>query len=299
MYYNTYRRYERKIYMEYIKLKVTSKDDAKRFYRTIAIKGDPDLYTLGALIGTAVHAWFEHMYLFHNKQYNFVPDMWMDNYYMDNDLPMSKYHLSDLGEKFVFEYDTGEGYEFNCRVMKRKIEYKDAYDEEPFAFVVDGKGAGIFENDHYTLMRYLNGEIDPNSNDESMEENWRMLPMNMEFEKYGDFDNPLDLDRMVYFDDEFEEITNHFKMDIDDGDEDIDDKTRDTTDEFIDKVAGDIFRISYINDIFEELLKTHELNEAFGMIVDATIQTLIECGDSLDDFEEIRKKKLESLNLKN
>lgn len=65
---------------------------------------------------------------------------------------MSKTHLSDLGENFEYWYDTGEGWDFFCKVMKRKYKYNEIQDEElPLALVVEGKGQGIFENDHQTL----------------------------------------------------------------------------------------------------------------------------------------------------
>lgn len=94
--------------MEYTKVKVLSKDDPKRFYRVLAIKGNPDLYELGAIIGFSVQAWFEHMYLFNKKGQPYIPDMWMEDFWEDA-IPMSKSHLSDLGNSFTFEYDTGEG----------------------------------------------------------------------------------------------------------------------------------------------------------------------------------------------
>ena len=90
---------------------------------------------------------------------------------------MSKYHLSDLGDKFEYCYDTGENYDFDCKVMKRKVnvDYEDE-EEADLAFVVKGAGQGIFENDHYTMWRYFDGLIDPNSNEENDEQR---LPMNL------------------------------------------------------------------------------------------------------------------------
>lgn len=44
--------------MEYTQIKISSQDDPKRFYRVLAVKGNPDLLTLGALIGCSINAWF-------------------------------------------------------------------------------------------------------------------------------------------------------------------------------------------------------------------------------------------------
>lgn len=194
--------------MEYTQIKISSQDDPKRFYRVLAVKGNPDLLTLGALIGCSINAWFEHAYLFRIKGQReaYAFDSWEDDYF----LPMSKYHLSDLGDKFEYCYDTGENYDFDCKVMKRKVNsYYEDEEEADLAFVVKGAGQGIFENDHYTMWRYFDGLIDPNSNEENDEQR---LPMNMEFETYGDFDKPLDLEDYEYSDFYIEELIKSWEL---------------------------------------------------------------------------------------
>lgn len=193
--------------MEYSQIKVSFKKDPQRFNRVIAIQGNPTLYELGVIIGKSVNAWFELFFLFKcSKQHKFyVPDNWVDGDF-EEDVPLSKYHLSDLEDTFFYEYDTGEGYDFDCKKLKRKINLEPDEDEpEIFAFVVKGVGQGIFENDIYTLYRYLDGEIDPSSYEES-EEPWQNLPMNMDFDTYGDFDQPLDLEEYIYDKDEIDYI---------------------------------------------------------------------------------------------
>ncbi len=197
--------------MEYSQIKVSFRTNPKQFNRVIAIHGDPSLDELGVIIGKSINAWFEHCYLFRcpSQNKNYIPDSWVDGTF-EEDVPLSKYHLSDLEDTFSYEYDTGEGYDFNCKKLKRKI-YCEPDEDEPeiFAFVVKGVGQGIFENDIYTLYRYLDGEIDPNSDEES-EEPWQNLPMNMSFDKYGDFDEPLDLDEYVYYKDEICDLVKRF-----------------------------------------------------------------------------------------
>lgn len=194
--------------LEYTQIKVSSKDDPKRFNRMIAIKGDPNLMDLGAIIGLSVNAWFEHCYLFRipKQKKTFVFDSWLDDFIADdNEFSMTSSHFSDLGESFIYEYDTGEGYEFDCKVLKRKKECLPDDDEEyPVAFVVKGVGQGIFENDHRALWAYLAGLIDPESGND--EENWIFLPMNMDFEKFGDFDKPLDLNDYVYYQEDIDSV---------------------------------------------------------------------------------------------
>lgn len=193
------------VIMEYTQISVRSTEYPERFNRVIAVKGNPDLYSLGAIIGSSLNVWFEHCYLFTCKkpERRYAFDEWMEDPLGDY-LPMSKYHLSDLGDTFRYEYDAGEGYEFNCKVYKRKVNRDPDEDGDALmAFVVKGVGQGIFENDHYTLGRYLTGEIDPESSEES-EDPWQYLPMNMAFDKYGDFDLPLDYAEYEYYDEEIE-----------------------------------------------------------------------------------------------
>ncbi len=198
--------------MEYTQIKVTSTDDATRFNRTIAILGDPNLYRLGAIIGLSVNAWFEHCYLFKTSKprVEYIFDDW-ESFGFCETKKLSEAHLSDLGEKFSFEYDTGEGYDFYCKVLKRKyiVKEEEVEDEYPEAIVVKGSGQGIFENDHLTLYKYLSGKINPES--EGNEDECEFLPMNMCFAKFGDFDKPLDLDEYVFFKEEIDEITNNFE----------------------------------------------------------------------------------------
>lgn len=265
--------------MEYTKIKISLKEHPKRLYRILAIKGNPDLYQLGAIIGLSVEAWFEHLYLFHKKNVRYVVGSWMDGYFDDRD--MAEHHMLDLGDNFYYEYDTGEGYVFNCKVYKNKINYvdeeADSEEEYPAAYVLEGVGQGIFENDHYTLDKYLYGDIDPESSEESYEdEDFQLLPQNLTLEKYGDFDNPLDIEDMFYEQYRVDEIANHFKEMYGERSKeyfDEDDKIDDGFESFIDSVAGDIFKDENINAIFRELLKYYDLNVAFAMVLKTTAQT--------------------------
>lgn len=265
--------------MEYTKIKISLKEHPKRLYRVLAIKGNPDLYQLGAIIGLSIEAWFEHLYLFRKKNVRYVVGSWMDGFFDERD--MAEHHMLDLGDNFYYEYDTGEGYVFNCKIYKNKINYVDeevdSEEEYPAAYVLEGVGQGIFENDHYTLDKYLYGDIDPESSEESYEDkDFQLLPQNLTLEKYGDFDNPLDIENMFYEQYRVDEIANHFKeMYGERNDEylDEDDEIDDDFETFIDSVAGDIFKDENINTIFKELLKYYDLNVAFAMVLKTTAQT--------------------------
>ena len=280
--------------MQYTKIKVSSQDDAKRFYRILAVKGDPDLYTLGAIIGSSLNAWFEHVYYFKSGRTFFEPKVWIDDFpFGDEVYDMGYSHLSNLGDSFVYCYDTGEGWDFDCKVYKRKFEYANE-EEYPIGFVIEGKGQGIFENDHYTLHRYLLGDINPKSNEED-ENKGQFLPMNMEFDTYGDFDKPLNLDEFIYFEDEMKVITNQFFNDYDQDDLNNEESDDDII-PFLNKVAGSIFLDEFTNEIFRKLIESYDINEAFDMIVQGTFQSLQECEDDYEEkFEKIYKKTLKKL----
>lgn len=281
--------------MEYTKIKMTSQDDAKRFYRIIAIQGNPDLYELGAILGESVNAWFEHFYYFNTKDASFIPDDWVGDRFGDqNDIAMSTAHLSDLTDKFTYTYDSGENWCFDCKVYKKPYNYVDEeeYDDYPIALVLEGKGQGIFENDHGTLDRYLDGEIDPNSSQED-EENFQFLPMNMDFEKYGDFDEPLDLEEMIYYKEQIEFIAEHFRgEDEQNDDEDIEDEI---IDKIMSHIADSIFNDEPTNKAFRRLIQTQDINDAYEAIVVGTFKVLQKEYKNEKEFDKAYKKMLKEL----
>ena len=142
--------------MVYTQIKVTYSQYPKRLYRILAIKDDPNLLILGGIIAKSFGAWFEHAYLFHTKKESYIFDSWLDEYYDENALPISKYSLSDLPTKFNFTYDTGENWEFTCQKIKNGQIYHDETNENsPIAFLIEGKGQGILENERWTFDRYM------------------------------------------------------------------------------------------------------------------------------------------------
>ncbi|MGM9948044.1 IS1096 element passenger TnpR family protein [Floccifex sp.] len=257
--------------MEYKKIKITSKDNPKRFYRILAVKGDPDLNMLGALIGSSLNAFFGHYYMFYNKQASYVPDDWIES---DSDYGLNSSHLSDLQDSFTYVYDTGESWEFDCKVMKRTIQYESDVWENPLGFVVEGKGQGIFEDDHMTLFRYLNGEIDPNSNEE-IPELHQSMPYNLDLDVYGDFDLPLNLDDYVYFENDMKMICQHL-----DPDYEYDSRENDLLDEVLKNAALSIFMDDFTNQVYRKLIEKYDVNDAFDMIVNCYFKTFKELDES-------------------
>ena len=112
------------------------------------------------------------------------------------EVPMKKYALKDLGDKFVFTYDTGDNWKFNCRVLKSEKTIVGA----AIGYLVDGKGQGVWEDNAYSIFKYLSGEIDPNTSEED-ESIGLYFPWNFEIEKFSDFDTKFNIaEEKEYFD---------------------------------------------------------------------------------------------------
>lgn len=176
--------------MNYKKIKMEYQYGKNRFYRTLLVREDINLIELGCAMCTAVRAEFEHCFLFLKGKTSFSPDVFLEESWGDeNEVPMKKYSLSDLGDKFSFWYDTGDDWLFNCKVYKKETKIVGA----SLAYLVDGAGQGIWEDNAYTLDRYLNGELDPEC-DEEDEEKGIYFPWNFEIEKLSDFDTAFNIE---------------------------------------------------------------------------------------------------------
>ena len=177
--------------MEYTKIRLDFKYGPKnRFYRVVLIKGNPDLFKLSIMFGTVLGATFEHCFLitYNNRktQYVMAP-------FMENPLPgynyIRKFHLSDLPDNFVFEYDTGDGWDFTCKKYRKSIEYKSNKD----IILLEGAGQGIWEDNICSLYALFEGDIDSDFDGEDAERGI-YKPWNFPVDKYSDFDQPLILE---------------------------------------------------------------------------------------------------------
>ncbi len=310
--------------MEYRKIKVTYPSHPKRLNRIIAVKGNPDLITLGLFIGRSLEADFDHFYLFTKGRISYIPDEWFHYGEQYDSEPISKYTLDDMGASFRFEYDTGEDYVFNCSVLKKVYHYQlkeyETEQEAPDAIILEGTGAGIFEDDHWTLDRYLNGEISGSiSND--VQDDDIFMPHNLLLDKLSDFDLPYQPDEAELYKTEFDYILDHLFPGYGQGsyglNENFDEDDQLEDDEFDDEeimedmfiamvrsqAAYDIFNDEYVNHAYRDLLTRHDMNDAYEMIVNSLLMAIstldgIEDIDDLDDdaVEEAFHSNLSKLN---
>ena len=64
--------------MIYRKIRVGLSGYEDRFYRVVSVRGDISLYELGVVLGTALGAEFEHMFLFKAGKKSFCDPSWID-----------------------------------------------------------------------------------------------------------------------------------------------------------------------------------------------------------------------------
>lgn len=176
--------------MKYTRITLDFKENPLKFNRTILVKGNPDLNKLATFFSFILGATFEHCHLIKTDNEHYVMACFMEEASFITQKYLGNYKLSDLPKNFIFEYDTGEGYEFDCEIID-VIDYDSRY-----SFILeDAHGQGIWEDNICSLYAYLDGDIDPEDT-ENDEEKGYYLPWNFDNEKFGDFDNPFDIDEI-------------------------------------------------------------------------------------------------------
>ncbi len=170
--------------MEYIKVRFDFLyTERGRFYRTFLVKEDTNLNALCVAFLKSVHSDFDHIYQIIDKKkkryYAFYPEY-------DEERDLSKSHLHQLSDSFIFEYDMGDGWKFKTHQFKKKVEC----DSSKSIILIDGKGQCIFEDNIRGLCAYLAGRVDGDCTDEDI------LPCNYAFSKISDFDLPLDIEAL-------------------------------------------------------------------------------------------------------
>lgn len=171
--------------MIYKKVKLEFDEAKERLSRTLLVKENTNLVVLGAIFCTALRTEFEHCFYFEKNKTHYSPDVFIAEGLSDifPEVPMKKYKFKDMGTSFKFIYDTGEDWIFNCKVFKKDVEVKG----NKIAYLLDGKGQGVWEDNKGSLMAYIDGEIKPESNKEDERKGY-YLPWNFNNTRYGDFD---------------------------------------------------------------------------------------------------------------
>ena len=265
----------------YRKIKVSFKYAPDRLFRTFLVRVDLPLEELGCVICTMFHAEYEHCFLFDTPQASYVPAPFLDGLMGPDRLLMDDYSISDLPDNFEFEYDTGESWDFKCRIYKKEESRPDARR----AILLDGVGAGLWEDAMMEFMAWLSGDISPKKRHKEEDAPW-----NLDFKTYGELDKPLDLAKeQQAFDERIDHDITAYRASMGewanapalwDDDFDDDDDEDDDFDEDLDEDEGDaimtvlcsaaayqVSEVPFVRDAYSRLLKKHSGEEAFDMIV--------------------------------
>lgn len=284
--------------MQYTKIKIEDKYYPKRLYRIVALKGNPKLSTLGAVFGKIFEADFEHYFMFRSGRKSFVASSWIEQFDDEDEYSISSSFLDDLDDEFEYEYDTGEGYLFKCKKYKNLIDINKEDEDSPDVIVLEGKGAGIFENNHGMLEDYLSGRLSDDSFNDNEDEYY--MPYNLELEKLSDFDNELDLDNYEFFYEDVSYIADHFDDEIIENPSYNFEEEDEEIDEWLlrEEVAADIFNSDKVNKVFRQLIKNVDINDAYEMLV-KTYKEIDELDEknnySADEYGKLFDEKINSL----
>lgn len=143
---------------EYYKLNISLDKQDNKLYRTILFNPNNDLDELAFTVLSIFNTASYHLYSFSDKRNTYMCELGIiDSYEPDKDKPTENVTIDSLkisNNHFTMEYDFGDQYVFNIRILERVKEPKLFH----IARVIDGKGYGIAEDQHYELDKYLNGE---------------------------------------------------------------------------------------------------------------------------------------------
>ena len=287
--------------MKYKKIKLSFKYCEKnRFYRTFLVDENLNLKDFGCALITAFNGAFEHNFMFKNKNNTFNPRVFMEEFIFENDVLMDDYKVADLGDKFEFIYDTGDGWEFDGKVYANTFE-RD-YNEQEIV-LIDGAGQGIWEDNIRTLIAYFKGNLDGESL-EINEDFGYFPPWNFSISKYSDFDNydleddkgdfyiRYRIDADEYKRNEAEYFGDEYISEFDDvEDDDIEPINPELGKMIIKAVDEQIKTLSYVKETYERLKKDYYAADAKKLIAS---ELLLETHSMLKEnraFNEEKYKK--------
>lgn len=181
--------------MKYVKIKVSFRYAPERLYRVLLVPENVNLLRLAQIIGESLHVEWDHLFQFRCKDTCYILDVY-DDFEMgmtfSDDRSMMDHTIVALGQKAYFEYDFGDGWDFEVKIYKRLVNRE----EEREAILLEGKGQGIWEDSISALFSYFRGDFDEYDNSsEEDEEMLNLLPWNFENEHFRDFDAPLNIEK--------------------------------------------------------------------------------------------------------
>ena len=150
--------------MIYRRIKASFTYAKDKLWRSLYVREDITLEELGCVLCVSLRSALEYSFLFLTEERRYVPESFGE--LSKTRLPMRDHTLADLGEEFEFEYDTGDGWNFFCKVYKRTKEI----DSGKLAFFDGGEGLGIWEDGISSFSMLVSGQVSPDrtADDESI-----------------------------------------------------------------------------------------------------------------------------------
>lgn len=142
----------------YYYIRLEDRDFPKLFFRVVLIREDLPLETVGAILASCIGSSFEHAWLFADKNRQYLPEEWIQDYPAEKAVSLRKKFIKDFclkaNRSFFFEYDTGDSWDYDCYLGTTLIERKGMRK----AYCLDGAGAQIFEDDHSGFIKLLSNK---------------------------------------------------------------------------------------------------------------------------------------------
>lgn len=272
--------------MEYYKLKIEFKPFPKRLNRTILVRKDVDLFSLGCIITNIFYGVFEHLFSFKDSQHLYSLLTKDSDYFFEEEIDMRGITLEEVDKKFLFTYDFGDNYEFKC------TRYDDIENlkQTKLAIVKKATGKGIFEDNITTLYDYLDGQItDMDINEEGI----YSYPWNFDLNSLDEFDD-VSIEQV-------QKTLSHVKADINEmmqnyyGDEEQETISEEQMMDFFASLIDNLaLKNKKVKNKFEELKLNYNGLRAYEKMIEL-LSNCIEEGKEPNKIEKLFIKKVDTL----
>ncbi len=303
--------------MKYKKIKIQWEKNPNFLNRTLLVRNDVDLFTLGVIVLESMCASFDDEFAIkdHKHLYALLPEH-AEFIFPDEN---SKYKniedsgLKDLSNQFQLIYsDFEEPYVFDCEILEEQNKEGNQY-----AYLIDGKCRCLFDDNSKLLDQYAKGKVKKSSSFMDLMDKTSFPPTNISFNQLKEIEDfNLEFEQEIFNDgmdetlpDFVEYICEQYKSDY--VDEDFDDDYYDEDDDFFDDDDDDhsrfiksitevcfgitlyqIENIPFVQKKFEQLSKKHSEEEAFlliSQVISHELENII-TGDYFEENKEYERK---------
>ncbi len=294
--------------MKYKKINLSWNDHPEFLNRTLFVRSDVDLFTLGVILLESLHAKYEEdlsilddgiLYLYRIDQEELDFDVEADEF-----RELEDFGFEDLKQTFTLLYnDVEEPYEFTC-----VVEEEQNLSEDQYAFLLDGNCRCLFEDGKGLLSNYANGKIDRSTTMNDIFKMSLFVPDNIAFKTISEVEE-YDLEQeQAEFNQKMqtknlpsivENVSDIYDMDYDDHYDEVDDIEEDgpnflrsITEVCFATAVYQIENVPFVQEAFEKLTKKYSEEEAVLMISKVLSEEFeqIITGEYFENNKEYQKK---------